>query len=111
MQKKLIQSSTVQTLYIYRDILESEGVRVELRNENIGAAYVGQFLSNVLSLTPAIWVSEADYPKAKKILDDMENSSISRQTPWQCQKCSEKVESGFLECWNCGTEKFAQKTK
>lgn len=79
-----------------RNLLESEGIRVSIRNEMLSSA-MGE-------LPPAecqaeVWVLEdADARRAEAILD---RKPAAAGPPWHCA-CGETCEDQFTQCWSCG---------
>ena len=76
--------------------LESEGISVEFRNEFAAGAAVGGH-----SLWPELWVDDADYESAIKILATPSNDA--ELLDWVCQKCRETNLGNFSICWKCQT--------
>lgn len=79
-----------------RNLLESAGIRAEVRNEALGSA-MGE-------LPPAeclaeVWVMDAgDTARAEKLLRD---GPPVAGAPWTCPACGERLEPQFSQCWRC----------
>lgn len=97
--KRVFGSFNQTAVYHARNLLESEGIEVLVRN----AA-----LSSVMGeLPPAecqaeVWVlNDADARRAEEIL--------RRGTPpgpdWRCQRCGEVSGPQFTQCWRCGADR------
>ncbi|MDH4093650.1 MAG: DUF2007 domain-containing protein [Betaproteobacteria bacterium] len=80
-----------------RNLLESYGIRAEVRNERLASA-MGE-------LPPAeclaeVWVRDAnDAARAERLLREGEPVTGS---PWRCARCGERLEPQFTQCWRCG---------
>ena len=74
--------------------LEAEGIHVEFKNEFTSGAAVGGH-----SVWPELWVNDADYERAIKILES--SSADAEKNAWVCQKCREKNPGNFSVCWKC----------
>ena len=88
----------------FQSILESEGIRTELRNEG-GSALAGEV--PFTQVFPELWVVEpGDLDRAKQIIAEYQADAqdpASLLEDWVCPNCRETVDGGFAECWNCGT--------
>jgi len=80
-----------------RNLLESVGIRAEVRNERLASA-MGE-------LPPAecqaeVWVHDGeDAARAERLL--REGIAVSG-APWTCAGCGERLEPQFAQCWRCG---------
>ncbi len=80
-----------------RNLLESVGIRAEVRNERLASA-MGE-------LPPAecqaeVWVDDdAEAARAERVL--REGIAVSG-APWTCAGCGERLEPQFAQCWRCG---------
>ncbi len=89
-------------------LLESRGIRAVARGEPLSILGINIPLGRVF---PSVWVEEADFARARQIVDDF-NRSLEREReeeenagPWTCPGCGEELEGQFRECWNCGAER------
>ena len=84
----------------WRNLLESEGVRAEVRNELLSSA-MGE-------LPPAecqveLWVlDERDAQRAERIIREVDTRAREGSAPWRCRRCGETAEPQFTQCWRCG---------
>ncbi len=87
-----------------QSILESEGIRTEVRNEG-GSSLAGEV--PFTQVFPELWVVEAkDVDRAQRIIDDYQDDeppSGPAFKDWVCPKCQTKVDGDYAECWNCGS--------
>lgn len=85
-----------------RNLLESQGIRAEVRNERLASA-MGE-------LPPAecqaeVWVHDpADAARAERLL--REGIPVSGPA-WTCAGCGERLEPQFAQCWRCGANREA----
>jgi hypothetical protein len=93
--KRVFSSYNRIAVHHARNLLETEGIPSEVRNE---------FLSSAMGeLPPAecqaeVWVLEADAGRAAAIL-----SRPAPQGPdWRCRACGESSGPQFTQCWSCG---------
>ena len=94
--KKLIQAPSL-TLHHYRNLLESEGIETEIKNEHFGALLAGMPLTGA-----QLWVvNDLDYDRAKQLIDGTAFDESPRDS-WRCERCGEENEGQFAACWNCG---------
>lgn len=89
--------------HIIRGILESQGVRCEVRGEGI-FGLKGE-LPCTQETDPTIWLLyEAQYPIACQIIQDYEHTKRVNALcveNWVCQSCGEESEVQFGVCWKC----------
>jgi len=84
-------------------ILESEGIRTELRNTG-SAGLAGEV--PYTQVYPELWVVENhDESRAREIIRDYREKDAATPTgpAWICKNCGESVDGIFTECWNCST--------
>lgn len=96
--KKLTSHESLVTINHWKNILESEGIACELRNEHLGSV-MGEV--PFVEVWPQLWVvNDLEFDRAKQLLsaDAMEESPSD---PWTCKQCGEQNEGQFAACWNC----------
>ena len=97
--KKLTTHASLITINHYRNILASEGIPAEIRNQHLGSI-VGDM--PFVEVWPELWVvNDLDYDRAKQLIDGTAYDESPSQ-PWVCSECREKNEGQFGACWNCG---------
>ena len=98
--KKLTSASSLITINHYKNLLESEGIRAEIRNEHLGSILGEMPFTEVW---PELWVhNDLDYDRAKQLIDAAIVDE-SPKAPWYCRRCGEQNEGQFAACWNCGS--------
>jgi len=97
--KKLTSAESLVTIHHFKNVLESEGIACQVRNE---------FLSPIageipfVETWPELWVqNDLDFDRAKQLIDGTAVDE-SPQQPWKCPKCGQHNEGQFAACWNCG---------
>jgi hypothetical protein len=98
--KKLTSSESLITINHFKNVLESEGIPCQLRNEFLGGIAGEMPLQEVW---PELWVvNDLDFDRAKQLID----AAIADESPrdsWKCRRCGEINEGQFAACWNCET--------
>jgi len=94
--KRVYSSFNRIAVHHARNLLETEGIRAEVRNEFLASA-MGE-------LPPAecqaeLWVRAGDAPRAQEILRRPAPSGPD----WSCTGCGEISGPQFTECWKCGS--------
>ena len=97
--KKLTSNASLVTINHYKNVLEAEGIRAELRNQHLGSI-VGDM--PFVEVWPELWVvNDLDFDRAKQLIDGTALDESPRE-PWRCRACGEENEGQFAACWNCG---------
>ena len=78
-----------------RNRLEAAGIAVELRNEFASGAALG----GGHAVWPELWVEDADYERALKVLESAPVAAELKE--WVCLNCKEKNPGNFNICWKC----------
>ena len=96
--KKLTSSESLITINHFKNVLESEGIASQIKNEHLGSI-VGEM--PFIEVWPELWVvNDLEYDRAKQLID----TAISDESPkasWKCRNCGEENEGQFAACWNC----------
>lgn len=101
--KKVYESIDYSRVGHFQSILESSGIKTEIRNEG-GSGVAGEV--PFTQVYPELWVlSNADEKPAREIIAAYrrENPEQAPPPPWTCPGCGETVEGQFAECWNCSS--------
>jgi len=95
--KRVFSSFDLLAAHHARNLLESQGIRAEVRNERLASA-MGE-------LPPAeclaeVWVADpGEAASAERLL--REGVPVTG-APWRCAGCGERLEPQFAQCWRCG---------
>ena len=96
--KKLTSSESLVTVHHWKNLLESEGIACQIRNEHLGSV-MGEV--PFVEVWPQLWiVNDLDFDRARQLLS-ADAVAESPQDPWQCRHCGETNEGQFAACWNC----------
>ena len=101
--KKVYENLDYSMVGHFQSILESEGIRTEIRNEG-GVGLAGEV--PFTQVYPELWVLEdRDRSKAEALIErylsELKDNPVGPS--WTCPSCHAEVEGQFSECWNCGT--------
>ena len=97
---KVHSSLTTVEIYNLKNILESRGIRCEIRGEHLKAA-MGELPLN--ECWTELWiVDDSMKEQAERIIEGKEES---QRTPWTCPQCGESVDGQFGQCWSCQTDR------
>jgi hypothetical protein len=97
--KKLNSSESLITINHWKNILQSEGIACEIRNQHLGSI-VGEM--PFVEVWPQLWVvHDLDYDRALQLISDGARDESPTET-WTCARCNEVNEGQFGACWNCG---------
>ena len=99
---KLVYSAeTVVQVAHMRNVLESVGIRCELRNYHLASA-LGEI--PFVECWPQLWaVEERQHAEAERLVA-AELNGRPRGPGWTCPECRESLEPQFTACWRCGFE-------
>lgn len=80
-----------------RQMLESEGIRTFVRNENLS-----NLEAPIPVFQPALCVvDDADYPRAVSLIRQFEEPVGDPLMEIRCPQCGETSPGTFAQCWNC----------
>ena len=97
--KKLTSAESLITINHYKNLLQAEGIRCEIRNEHLGSI-LGEI--PFFEVWPELWVvDDLNYDRATQLIAGADSESPTAS--WKCGKCGEDNEGQFAACWNCGT--------
>ena len=96
--RKVFTADNLVTVAHYRNVLESEGIRTEIRNQNLGGV-VGEV--PFTEVWPQLWVRPLDAQRAREIIDELDAAPVDGE-PWRCASCEADNEAQFAACWRCG---------
>ena len=96
--KKVNSIESLVTINHWKNILESEGIRCEIRNEHLGSV-MGEV--PFMEIWPELWVvNDLDLDRARQLLSD-DAIAESPVDNWKCRFCGEENEGQFAACWSC----------
>jgi len=88
-----------------KGLLDEMEIRCMIRNEFLSSA-MGEI--PFLETSPELWIlNDADYLRARSILDTWRTTRIEVKDSWACSECGETIEGQFTSCWQCGNERPA----
>lgn len=96
--KKLTSAESLITINHYKNLLASEGIPTEIRNQHLGSI-MGEM--PFFETWPQLWViNDLDFDRATQLIEavDAESPGLA----WTCARCGEENEGQFAACWNCG---------
>jgi hypothetical protein len=97
--KKLTSAESLITINHYKNLLASEGIPTEIRNQHLGSI-MGEM--PFFETWPQLWVvNDLDFDRATQLIESSE--AESPRDSWKCTECGEQNEGQFAACWNCGT--------
>jgi len=101
--KLLTRRSTLIEAQHCANLLESIGIRAQVRNRFLAGA-LGEIPQ--VEAWPQVWIPEGqDEADALARLDAASTDLCGRAPPWQCMSCGESIEPQFAACWQCGATK------
>jgi len=96
--KKLTSADSLITINHFKNLLESEGIPTQIRNEHLGSI-MGEM--PFVETWPELWViNDLDFDRASQLIASVETESPGE--PWACRRCGEDNEGQFAACWSCG---------
>jgi hypothetical protein len=84
----------------YQDILKSNAIDSVIKNEYLSGG-AGELPPN--ECWPRLYVSDADFARAERIVQEELHRKPDDTPPWTCPQCGEENEGQFAVCWNCGS--------
>lgn len=106
--KRIFSSQNPMIIHHMKNVLELEGIKAIIRNENLTTALGG---IPATECWVELWIlDENREAEAREIIRrKKEAEDVAIKWPWTCSRCGEKIEGQFTECWNCGESKFTSK--
>jgi len=100
--QRVATSETLAEIGHYRNVLEQNGIRCFIKNEQLSGA-LGEV--PFLECLPELWVlSDRDAGRAEALLKSLREDTGGRAAAWRCPGCGEDNEAQFAACWNCGAQ-------
>ena len=103
--KRVYTAATLPEAHLVRHLLQTEGIRTHVFNEN-GMALVGEL--PLAAALPQVWVADdAHAARARMLIDRYESRTAGPAR--KCSECGEESPGAFEICWHCGRA-FAPET-
>ena len=101
--KKVYSSDNYMLVGHLRQVLENHHIECVTRNEFlIGGA--GELPPT--ECWPELWVVEDyQYERARELIESFLDASAEPRGEWRCERCGERLEGQFTQCWRCGADK------
>lgn len=97
--KRVMSSELLAEIGHYRNILEQNGIRCMIKNEQLSGA-LGEV--PVFECLPELWVlNDGDLSRAERLIEELRYDG-PEEKPWRCTHCNEENDAQFAACWNCG---------
>jgi len=97
--RKVHTADSILEIAHLRNVLESEGIACEIRNDRLGGA-IGEI--PFVECWPELWIVENGYAiKARDLIAEVRGAGATRGEDWRCERCGERIEAQFDECWHC----------
>ncbi|NIM29348.1 MAG: DUF2007 domain-containing protein [Gammaproteobacteria bacterium] len=98
--KKVYSSDSFLLVGHLRQLLENEHIACVTKNEYLlGGA--GELPPT--ECWPELWIVEdAQYDKARELVEGFLSTSAGSALEWSCAECGERLEGQFTACWRCG---------
>jgi hypothetical protein len=104
--KRLIVSQSLVEVESLKEFLRADGILCTIRNQQ-GSSLAGEV--PFVEVFPELWViHDADFDRAKELLEEQGNGDEVERPMWVCAGCEEKHDSSFTACWKCGRENDAK---
>lgn len=96
---ELLRYRDITKVTYYRDLLENEGIRTFIRNENLSTTEG----VSIPDFYPALCIlSEEDQEKAMAVINEDIQDEEHVGGEVTCKDCQESSPATFGTCWNCG---------
>lgn len=96
--RKVFTADNLVTVAHFRNVLESHGIRAEIRNQNLGGV-LGEV--PFTEVWPQLWVKPLDVQRALELIEEA-RALPAGGDPWRCGDCGADNEPQFAACWQCG---------
>lgn len=98
--KQVFTADNIVTVAHFKNVLAAEGIRSEIRNQNLGSV-LGEV--PFTEVWPQLWVVHAlDVDRARQIIADAQSQTLEGPQ-WSCERCGIDNEFQFAACWQCAT--------
>jgi len=104
MRRVHVSESPLEVAHL-RNLLEAAGIACFVRNDGLGGA-VGEI--PFLECWPELWVCESGQALRARGLIDEALRPRAPFDPWDCERCGERIDGQFSECWRCAAGDAAE---
>ena len=100
--KRLLVSQSLVEVESLKELLSTDGILCTIRNQQ-GSSLAGEV--PFVEVFPELWViNDADFDRAKELLEEQGGGDEVEQPTWVCAGCGERHVGLFTACWKCGHE-------
>ncbi len=104
--KRLVVSQSLVEVESLKELLSTDGILCTIRNQQ-GSSLAGEI--PFVEVFPELWVvHDADFDRAKGLLEEQGSGDEVERPIWVCAGCEEKHVGLFTACWKCGRENDAK---
>ena len=104
--KRLFVSQSLVEVESLKELLSTDGILCTIRNQQ-GSSLAGEV--PFVEVFPELWVvNDADFDRAKELLEEQASGDEVERPMWVCAGCGEKHVGLFTACWKCGRENDAR---
>ena len=104
--KQLFVSQILVEVESLKELLDKAGIPCTIRNQQ-GSSLAG--VVPFVEVFPELWVvNDADFDRAKGLLEEQASGDDIERPIWVCSGCGEKHAGLFTACWKCGRENDAK---
>ena len=104
--KRLFVSQNLVEIESLKELLSTDGILCTIRNQQ-GSSLAGEV--PFVEVFPELWViTDADFDRAKELLEAQGIGDKVEQPTWVCAGCGEGHVGLFTACWKCGRENDAE---
>lgn len=98
--KRLVVSQSLVEVESLKEFLSADGILCTIRNQQ-GSSLAGEV--PFVEVFPELWVvNDADFDRAKELLEEQGSGDEVERPTWACAGCGEKLVGLFTACWKCG---------
>ena len=102
--KALLNDPSLPRLEVYRQVLESVGIRTHIRGKLLDGAGFGELSMAPFSPTLCV-INDDDYDRAYGLLrEHYQDAENTKGTEITCSDCEEVNPGNFDICWSCSAD-------
>jgi Putative prokaryotic signal transducing protein len=104
--KRVFVSQSLVEVESLKELLSTDGILCTIRNQQ-GSSLAGEV--PFVEVFPELWVvNDADFDRAKVLLEEQASGDEVERPLWVCVGCGEEHIGLFTACWKCGRENDAR---